>query len=66
MTLQEASGLVFGVSGIHPGEWRVSTHLELQTNSWEPFIYKWSLRSFGMDEIVWRVEKRKKKTLGDI
>lgn len=22
----------------------VNTHLELQTNPWEPFMYKWSLR----------------------
>lgn len=40
MALQKVSGLAFGVFGRHP-----DTHLELQTDSREPFIFE--------TEIIW-------------
>lgn len=43
VALQETSGLVFGVSGDHAGEGE-NTHLELEPDPWEPFMYKQSLR----------------------
>lgn len=35
MALQKVSGLAFGVFECHP-----DTHLKLQSDSWEPFIFE--------------------------